>query len=213
MNTKGRLSMAAVSRGKRTHDLVPTAADPERRLPGTPRELYDSLPELPNLKIEFIGGRMVVSPSGTPEHADQAMSLARALFPAADKQAWRVWTGMVGVCLEGSRDMVIPDLVVAPRDAPRWGRRELLSSGLILVAEVVSPGSARDDRELKPGAYASGGVPVMILIDPECSPARITVFSDPDEGRYRTSSSVELGDKIHIPAPADLLLDTSVLDD
>ncbi|MFJ2032608.1 Uma2 family endonuclease [Streptosporangium sp. NPDC087985] len=205
--------MVAISHKKRTHDLVPTATGPEQHLPETPRELYDSLPELPNLKIEFIGERVIVSPSGTPEHASRAMLLARALFPTADGHAWGVWTGMIDVCLEGSRDMVIPDVVVAPRDAPRWGTRELLSSGLILVAEVVSPGTAHDDRTIKPGAYASGRVPVMVLIDPECSPARITVFSDPGEGRYRTSVSVELGDKVLIPAPVDLLFDTSTLCD
>ncbi|WP_433373897.1 Uma2 family endonuclease [Streptosporangium sp. CA-115845] len=98
-------------------------------------------------------------------------------------------------------------------DCPHWGARELLSSGLLMVAEIVSPGSVTDDRDRKPGIYASGGVPVMLLIDPVATPATVTVLSDPKEGGYRTSTRVEMGSRLHIPEPVDFTLDTSIFAD
>jgi Uma2 family endonuclease len=185
-------------------------ADEGKPLPATPREVFDALPPLPGLRTEVIDGRLIVSPVGTPEHADNAVLLLRALLPLTDEHDWRVYPGNVDVCIDGPRDPVEPDLVVAPRDCPRWGDRELLSSGLKMVAEVVSKGSAEDDRERKPGIYARGGVPVYLLIDPIATPRSVTVYSDPVDGRYQTSATVVMGGELHVPKPIDFPLQTSV---
>ncbi|MCT9928797.1 Uma2 family endonuclease [Planotetraspora sp. A-T 1434] len=186
---------------------------PDRPLPSTPRELFDSLPPLPGLRTEIIDGRLIVSPVGTPEHGLLAMRLFRSFIPLMDERGWDAWAGNVDVCVDGPRDPVGPDFVLAPKDCPRWGERELLSSGLKLVAEVVSRGSAEDDRGKKPGIYAGGGVPVMLLIDPIATPPAVTVFSEPKDGRYHTSASVTFGREIHIPDPVDFTLDTSVFEE
>ncbi|MEV6983341.1 Uma2 family endonuclease [Sphaerisporangium sp. NPDC051017] len=144
------------SPGARSHaKLAPTPETAGRPLPTTPRELFDALPPLP-LRTEIINGRMLVSPMGTPEHADAAMNLCRALWPIIDAHGLDAFTGNVDVCIDGPRDPVVPDFVLAPPDCPRWGR-ELLSSGLVMVAEVVSPGSVREDREDKPDLYRNAG--------------------------------------------------------
>ncbi|WP_181871223.1 Uma2 family endonuclease [Sphaerisporangium album] len=129
--------------------FAPTPETAHEPLPSTPRELFDALPPLP-LRTEIINGRMIVSPMGTPEHADAAMSLYRALLAVIVPHGWRAYTGNVDVCIDGPRDPIVPDFVLAPVDCPRWGDRELLSSGLLMVAEVVSPSSVREDREDKP---------------------------------------------------------------
>jgi Uma2 family endonuclease len=184
--------------------------DDDKMLPATPREVFDALPSLPGLRTEIIDGRLIVSPVGTPEHADKAVLLFRALLPLMDENDWRLYPGNVDVCIGGSRDPVEPDLVVAPANCPRWGHRELLSSGLKMVAEVVSPGSTVDDRERKPGIYARGGVPVYLLIDPVATPASVTVYSEPVDGCYQTSSTVVMGGELHIPKPIDMPLTTSI---
>ncbi len=202
--------MVAISRKPHGPALAPV---PERPLPGTPRELFDSLPPLPGLRTEIIDGRLIVSPVGTPEHGQAAMHLFRAFIPLLDERGWRAWAGNVDVCIDGSRDPVEPDFVLAPKDCPRWGERELLSSGLMLVAEVVSKGSAEDDRLKKPAIYAGGGVPVMLLVDPLTRPASVTVYSDPKEGRYQVTSTVPFGREIHVPHPIGFTLDTSVFEE
>ncbi|MFF3442852.1 Uma2 family endonuclease [Streptosporangium sp. NPDC002721] len=194
-------------------DLRPSPATASRRLPHTPRELFDALPSLPGLRAEVIGERLVVSPLGTPEHARTAMRLFSELHhPIADGDL-NAYTSNVAVRVDGSHDSVVPDFVLALASCPRRGTRELLSSGLLMVAEIVSPGSTVDDRDRKPAIYASGGVPVMLLVDPVAAPATVTVLSDPKEGDYRTSTRVEMGSSLHLPEPIDFTLDTSIFTD
>ncbi|MEV4324003.1 Uma2 family endonuclease [Microbispora rosea] len=207
---EGHQPMVAISRKPHGPALAPV---PERPLPGTPRELFDSLPPLPGLRTEIIDGRLIVSSVGTPEHGLAAMQLFRAFIPLIDERGWEGFSGNVDVCIDGSRDPVEPDFVLAPKDCPRWGERELLSSGLMLVAEVVSKGSAEDDRNKKPAIYAGGGVPVMLLVDPLTRPASVTVYSDAKEGQYQVTSTVPFGREIHVPHPIGFTLDTSVFEE
>ncbi|MFD2349049.1 hypothetical protein ACFSTC_06100 [Nonomuraea ferruginea] len=49
-----------------------------------------------------------------------------------------------------------------------------------------------------------------MLVDPVSEPARVTVFSEPKDGRYTIATTVDLGKEIHLPDPVDFLLDTAV---
>jgi Uma2 family endonuclease len=200
--------MAMVSTSRREHGRLTAPSD--RPPPSTPRELFDALPPLPGLRTEIIDGKLIVSPVGTPEHGLCTMRLYRALIPVMDARGWEGWTGNVDVCVEGPRDPVEPDFVLAPADCPRWGERELLSSGLIMVAEVVSSGSTRQDRQEKPHLYALGGVPVFLLIDPLADPPAVTAFSDIRQGAYQTISKMPMGGIIELPDPVGVKLDTSI---
>ncbi|NUP65149.1 MAG: Uma2 family endonuclease [Nonomuraea sp.] len=184
-------------------------ADDEQVLRGI-RESLDALPQLPGYRAEIINGGLIVTPAGTPEHGLRASRLYRALIPVMDKRSWDAWTGTVDVCVEGPRDQLEPDFVLAPLGCPRWGPREFLSSGLIMVAEVVSPSSVRQDREDKPDLYATGLVPIYLLIDPLAAPPSVTVFSGIEGGAYRTVSTVPMGKPLHLPDPVDFELDTSI---
>ncbi|MEV7005810.1 Uma2 family endonuclease [Streptosporangium sp. NPDC051022] len=210
-DTKG--NRAVMTSRRRPADLRPTPESTSRPLPHTARELFDSLPQLPGLRTEVIDGRLVVSPVGTPEHARLAMLLACELRSPITERGWEAYTGNVDVCIDGPRDPVEPDFVLAPPDCPRRGERELLSSGLLMVAEIVSPGSAVDDRDRKPAIYAAGRIPVMVIIDPVATPATVTVLSDPKDGVYLTSSRVAVGTPVHIPDPVGFTLDTTVFAD
>ncbi|WP_433517171.1 Uma2 family endonuclease [Nonomuraea sp. CA-143628] len=181
-----------------------------KELPRTARDLFNALPELPGFRAEVIEGNLIVSPVGTPEHADHAVALLLALLPVINEHGWRGRPGSVDVCIEGPRDPVQPDFVLAPADCPRWGDRELLSSGLIMVAEVVSAGSTLRDRVEKPPLYASGGVPIYLLIDMVATPPAITVYSDIRDGAYRTSATVEVGTPLLLPHPIDVKLETTI---
>jgi Uma2 family endonuclease len=175
------------------------------------RALYDHLvPHLGRWRAEAIDGRLVVRPVGSPDHQWRATLLAEAFLSIARERGWRAWAGL-DVCLPGSRLPYEPDFVMGPKDAPRWGDREVFTDGLIMVGEVVSPGSVDIDRDEKPGIYARGGVPILLLVDPLGEPATVTVFSEPRDGRYARSTSVVMGEKLHIPEPVDFTFDTSVL--
>jgi Uma2 family endonuclease len=179
-------------------------------LPATPRELFDALPHLPGLRTEIIEGKLIVSPAGTPKHGLRIVALFRALDPIVVANGWNAWPGNVDVCIDGPRDPVEPDYVVAPLECPLWGDRELVSSGLIMVAEVVSAGSVRQDREDKPRVYARGGVPIFLMIDPIATTPSVTVHSGIEDGAYRVISTVPVGTPVHLPDPIGVELDTSI---
>jgi Uma2 family endonuclease len=177
---------------------------------GNLRELYDHLvPHLGRWRAEIIDGRLVVSPVGSPENQWRATLFVDVFLPLARERGWRVYPGL-DVCLPGSRTPLEPDFAMAPKDAPRWGEREVFTDGLVMVGEIVSPGSVDDDRHRKPGSYARGGVPLMLLVDPVAEPPTVTVFSRPRDGRYAEKTEVEMGEKLHIPEPVDHTLDTAI---
>ena len=54
--------------------------------------------------------------------------------------------------------------------------------------EIVSPSSATRDRVTKRNLYARYGVPEYWLVDPDAK--NVTVFSDPQDGRYQAEQTV-----------------------
>jgi hypothetical protein len=179
------------------------------RVPST-RELYDALSPLPGFRADVIEGNLVLTPLGPPEHADRAMELYRALIPTMDAHDWKGRTGNVCVCIEGPQEPVEPDFVPAPADCPRREDRELLSSGLIMIAENVTPGIAPREYHGKLSTYANGRVPIYLLIDGMSEPPSVAVYSDFDDGVYRTRTETPMGKPLRLPHPVDFELDTSI---
>ncbi|MFD1538068.1 Uma2 family endonuclease [Nonomuraea guangzhouensis] len=182
----------------------------DSRMPRTARGLFDALPHLPGLRQEVIKGSLIVSPMGTPEHAWIASDLSEALLPIRRERGWRAAVGTVSVCIEGSRESLSPDYLLSPPNCRRWGDYELLSSHVLLVAEVVSPTSAHRDHHEKQEIYAQGGVPVYLLIDPIASQPAAIVFSEIKDGAYQKTTRVVMGTPLYLPKPIDFELDTSI---
>ncbi|MEO3868950.1 Uma2 family endonuclease [Nonomuraea sp. B12E4] len=177
--------------------------------PHSPRELFDALPPMPGLRVELIEGKLIVSPAGSPEHHWLTGDLHDALLPLRRERGLRGGPGGPNICIDGPRDSPAPDYVLSEKDCNRWGN-ELLSPEVLLVAEVVSPGSVRNDYEDKVRLYALGQVPVYLVIDPIGETPSVTVFSDIKDNTYRTIVKVDMGTPIKLPPPVDFELDTSV---
>ncbi|MBB6547872.1 Uma2 family endonuclease [Nonomuraea rubra] len=193
--------------------IEPPAAQPETAgepMFQTTRELFDALPPLPGFRVELIEGNLLVSPLGSPEHSWRAADLHDALFPLRKERGWSGSPQGPGICIEGPRDSASPDYVLSPPDCNRWGN-ELLSSGVIMAAEIVSPSSIHTDRVAKLHLYALGKIPVYLLIDPIAQPPVVTVYSNLQDGEYRTATSVAMGKVICLPSPIDFELDTSMI--
>ena len=97
-----------------------------------------------------------------------------------------------------------PDVLVTT--AERAESRALIpAADVLLVAEVVSPGSWVADRRRKPDIYEAGGIPVFWRID--LSPLTI-VEHHLDGGAYRVAQVVTSGDLIvERPFPMRLSLE------
>ncbi len=105
----------------------------------------------------------------------------------------------------------MPDLMVAPPDAPGFGNDELQPNGVLLVAEVVSPSSQRQDRVAKLRAYAQGRVPLYLLIDPVADPATVTLFSEPGSGGHGSRASARADGTLQLPPPFPVKLEAKRL--
>ncbi|WP_460356773.1 hypothetical protein [Actinoallomurus acanthiterrae] len=57
--------------------------------------------------------------------------------------------------------------------------------------------------------FANG--PLYLLIDPVDEPTAITLFSEPSDDGYRTIDRVVAGEKLRLPEPFGLILDTAAL--
>ena len=72
---------------------------------------------------------------------------------------------------------------------------------MLLVAEVVSPSSQRQDRVVKARAYAQGQIPLYLLIDPLAEPVAVTLFTDPGQNGYGGCEQVQAGQALPLPEP------------
>jgi Uma2 family endonuclease len=163
--------------------------------------------DIPGHRVELIDGQVVVSPTASVWHSSAIDRLIDALFDVKRRNGWVFHTNLT-VHISATRERLIPDLMIAPQDAPGFGNDELLGHGVLLVAEVVSPSSQRRDRVAKLRAYAQGRVPLYLLIDDVADPATLTLFSDPAESSYRNCSPAKAGQPLRLPEPFGIALDT-----
>jgi len=172
-------------------------------------ELWESL-DIPGHRVELIDGQIVVSPSASRWHSSAIDELIDALIDVKRQHGWRIHTNLT-VHIAATRERLIPDLMIAPADAPGFSENELLSAGVLLVAEVVSPSSQRQDRVAKPRAYARGGVPLYLIIDQVADPAMVTLFSEPGEDAYQGCRQVTAGHALSLPEPFGISIDAGKL--
>jgi Uma2 family endonuclease len=161
-------------------------------------------------RAELIDGEIIVSPSGSVRHAAAVYSLTVALVGVAEQQGWIIYTNLT-THIRATRERLIPDLMVAPEDAPQFADNELLAGGVLLAVEVVSPWSQRRDRETKARAYAQGGVPLYLLIDHLAVPPAVTVHSQPGQDSYARAQRATAGQPLRLPEPFGIELDTARL--
>ena len=175
-----------------------------------PEELYETMDPVEGIRVELLDGRLVMSPPPAVRHNQAVWWLVSALFDVAQRNGWELLQ-TTAVHIQATRDRPQPDLVVASPGAPQYDDHELYAHGVLLVAEVVSPSSGHDDREFKRDAYARGGVPLYLLIDPQAAEKSVTLFSDPRPDGYRSRTRAPFGDEIALPEPFGIGLDTSGL--
>jgi Uma2 family endonuclease len=124
-------------------------------------------------RSELMEGNLVMSPSPSPDHNMAALRIAMQLVPQLPEH------------LEVITDVDI-DLELAPPDQPGFSRRPdvivvertarqrvraegglIRASEVLVVIEIVSPGSRRTDNVVKRAEYADAGIPRYWIVDIE----------------------------------------------
>jgi Uma2 family endonuclease len=160
---------------------------------------------------EIIEGRLIVSPVPVLWHEQACNWLFRGLMDVCDEKGWFI-DRAPEIELPPTEDLIEPDLMVL-RDAASLPNLESTRplDYVLLVAEVISRSSIRDDREVKPRSCGLAGVPFYLLVDRFTSPMTVSLFSEPGEIGYARLETVNVGEKLRLPAPFDVTLDTASL--
>lgn len=165
-------------------------------------------------RAEIIEGAISIMTPPKDEHAHIVALLNKWIVLEALREGSSLTQAMVyqnvDLCVPSRSGLYIPDLVVFPGSimvrSPEHAAEEA-----IFVVEVTSKSTARQDRGPKLWGYAHAGIPLYLLVDrwdPDGGGGEVTLFSDPEDGRYTSMTKVPFGKEIHLPAPFDLTLDT-----
>ncbi|WP_236796914.1 Uma2 family endonuclease [Amycolatopsis sp. GM8] len=144
-----------------------------------------SLPE--DSRVEVLDGALIVNPSLLPLHQRISRRLAALLEPRLS-DGWQLETHVDVLLAEEPLDYVAPDLVIFADELPLT-TRPIPGDRVLLVVEVVSRGSRREDRGAKPLAYAEAGIPHFWCVESPASGAlTLTVHTYVlDDGAYRAT--------------------------
>jgi Uma2 family endonuclease len=117
-------------------------------------------------------------------------------------------TNRVTLDMAVTSERYVPDVLVISKAVLNTDEWLIGTDQAELVAEIVSPSSADQDRETKVRGCAASSVPIYLLVDP--LERSVTLFSEPTGERYQHMHRVPFGTSIALPEPYSGKIDTSV---
>jgi Uma2 family endonuclease len=155
---------------------------------------WDALPDL-KPRYELVEGHLVQKMTTTNSHAWAAGRLLMQLMNWGEDKRWRFLPEGTGVWLD-ERNGAVPDVV-------GFGPHQELSpeathnEAPFLVAEVLSPGTAKRDRTRKKERYAAIEIALYLIIDP--SNRTLEVFRASGDSLRYGEPEVLSGDDVWTP--------------
>jgi Uma2 family endonuclease len=179
---------------------------------------YLEIGEIPSGYSELMEGRVIVVPSPMADHhyADaEARDQIKPQLPAE-------WEVLLDIDIDIDIDLGLagphepgysrrPDLAIVDRSARQRQRAEgglIRASEVVVVMEVISPGSRRTDLVVKRAEYADAGIPhyrVLDLADP------VSLLALHHAGELGYAVTGEFTGTVTLTEPARLTLDLDVL--
>jgi Uma2 family endonuclease len=195
-----------------------TAQEYEHQGPWTVPDLL-KMPDSGN-KLELIDGALIVSPPPAGRHQRVLHRLQNLLeYWAPDREMWQSVGVQLAAHLYGDR-MLVPDLTVV-KDGAADPAPVLDAKDVLLVVEVVSPGSRAMDRVGKPALYAESGIPYYwrIELDPyrgNSLPLPMVVAASlggplDEDVRYVVQAEVGAGSRLELEWPFPVSFDPAEL--
>jgi len=164
---------------------------------------YDSWTEEQCAGIEIVDGMVVVSPSASKRHNRLARVLANAL-DAASGPEWNADTDFDVRLRDAPLTSRRPDVVVYQADTIDIVPTR--PEHVLLVVEVVSPGSETTDRIVKFNQYAGAGIPFYWRVELTATgiPVVYTYLIDSARGHYHEADVFTGTVKATVPFPVEV---------
>ncbi|MFE7058715.1 Uma2 family endonuclease [Streptomyces californicus] len=166
-------------------------------------EMFAWLEPVPEgFKVEIVEGTVHMSPQ-RDTHWRIILAIIKQLLPrfADDRLLSDVRIDF------GEGNGFAPDVVKLFDSARKDGRGRWLPEHVEFVAEVISKGTATSDYGPKKEAYATAGVPALLIVDPYTG--RCLLHSEPKDGEYHKKLVVDFGLDVDLTGTSlDLVLKT-----
>jgi Uma2 family endonuclease len=164
----------------------------------------ESLPE--GSRVEVIDGALIVNPRPLPIHQRIARKLAAAL-DAKLPHGWQLDMDIDVMLAQDPLDYLAPDVVVFDSHVPLT-TRPIPGEAILLLIEIVSMGSRKEDRGSKPLAYAYAGIPHFWRVETQESGASVlTVHTFALDGDHYVQTGEHVGRlRVEQPFPIDVEL-------
>ncbi len=167
----------------------------------------ERLPE--GSRVEVIDGALIVNPSPLPIHQRILRKLAAALDSNLPRD-WQLDIDIDVMLAEDPLDYLAPDIVVFDARLPLT-TRPVPGDAILLVVEIVSKGSRREDRGSKPLAYADAGIPHFWRVETTETGALTTTVHTFDLGSECYVQTGECTGRLNLAAPIPIDVDLSTL--
>jgi Uma2 family endonuclease len=173
--------------------------------PGNLREVAEKIVEATGLRVQILGGKLVMSPTPRGKHAKVIYLLEKMIRPKLPPELVAVEVSSIEMP-DDPDDYVTPDLLVCPcefLDSDDW----LLDPRDIEVAvEVISQSEKSREIRDKTDWYAVAGVAVLLVIDPR--KGTWALHTRPDNGAYKDVLPGKFGESVRLPEPLDVEITT-----
>ncbi len=151
----------------------------------------------PNEKrYQLLDGELIVAPSPTTRHQTILLRLSRAMHDGVNSsQLGRVWVAPLDVVLS-DHDVAQPDLFFVSNARENIVTEANVQGAPDLVVEILSPATAKYDREYKMTLYSRHGVREYWLVDPEED--LVEVWTESETGLVQ-AAAYQRGDTLASP--------------
>lgn len=169
-----------------------------RPRPGNLREIAEKIENASGLRVQIVGGKLVMSPSPRGKHAGVVVRLRRQLEAVLPEGLGAYEMSSIALPEEPD-DYVTPDLIVLPIDWEEDDDWLAASEDAVLAMEVIS--QSEKSREIRDKAdwYAVARVPVLLVVDPR--KGTWALHTRPDNGAYQDVLPGKFGESVPLPAP------------
>ncbi len=176
--------------------------------PGNLRTVAEEIERATGLRVEILGGKLVMSPTPRGKHAGVIRRLRRQLEPVLPTGLGAYEVSSIAFP-DDADDYCTPDLVLLPEEWDQDDDWLADPRDVELAVEVISTSERAKDIAGKGAWYAAAGVGLLLSIDPRRG--LWALYSRPKGGEYQGVLHGEFGEDVPLPEPLGVVLDTAAL--
>lgn len=172
-----------------------------RPRPGNLRETAEKIEELTGLRVQVLGGSLVMSPTPRGKHAGVIARLRRQLESALPEGLAAYEVSSIALP-DDPDDYATPDLIVLPEDWEDDDDWLAAPEDAALAVEVISKSEKSKEIRDKADWYATAAVAVLLVVDPRNG--TWTLRTRPEGGSYQDTVGGKYGETVLLPEPIGL---------